>query len=167
MKISIADHYDTTGLIDVNSNPHYEFSQWVHFASINPDWTGHEFTLDDFVSHIASFADDVMYASWAKKPAWYETLSTANWETACAVSGSSPFNEWYAWKDRKTAIAYIDSHFTSQSFLDSFQWIAGEFYAEGDYSSHDPEDGSDLVFTPNSGAPPACLQAMVQAESQF
>jgi len=167
MKYTIADHYDSSGIIDVNSNPHEEFARWQQTARYNLDWGGDEFTLDDFIQHIASLANDSMYAQQAKAPAWYETLSKANWETACAVSGSSPFNEWYAWKDRKTAIAYIGEHFTSQSFIDGFQWINGEFYAEGDYSLNDPEDGSDLVFTPNPGATPASLQEMVQAESQF
>lgn len=157
---TIADHYDSTGIIDVNSNPQEEFARWQQTARYNSDWTGDEFTLDDFIQHIASLANDSMYAQQAKAPAWYETLSKANWETACAVSGSSPFNEWYAWKDRKTAIAYINDHFTSQSFLDKFQDIYGEYYKEADVEV-------EVVYKLKPGAIAANLYEMVRSESEF
>lgn len=158
MKPTIADDYDTTGIIHVNSSPQAEFEEWRKFANITPDWSGDEFTLEDFIQHIAGLAKPSMVARQAKMPMWYETLSLANWETACSVDDSSPFNEWYAWKDRKTAIAYIDKHFTSDTFLDKFQELDGEYYKDADVEV-------EVVYKLKPGAIAANLYEMVRAES--
>lgn len=51
---TIAEHYDTTGIITAASDPAAEFALWQEQARENPaDWTGTEFTIADFEDYIA------------------------------------------------------------------------------------------------------------------
>lgn len=51
---NIAEHWDTSGEINALSDPAEEFAKWQEHAAENPqDWSGDEFTAEDFAEHIA------------------------------------------------------------------------------------------------------------------
>lgn len=51
---NIAEHLDPSGEIHAGSNPAEEFARWQEHAAENPqDWSGEEFTAEDFAEHIA------------------------------------------------------------------------------------------------------------------
>lgn len=104
----------------------------------------------------------VDYKRQPSKPDWYESVDGAIY--ACATSGSSPFNEWYAFRDRAAAIDFIDSTFHSQSFIDGFEWINDDYYRTADVEWVS-EDSDERRLKP--GATPAGIDEMVQAESRF
>lgn len=109
-----------------------------------------------------------LYARQATAPEWFELAQKEGYITACATSGTSPFNEWYAFKDRAQAIRMIDMQFNSQTLVDNFVKIGDEYY---DYDQIDPksmetaDDAEDFALI--EGAKPADLQSMVWAESRF
>lgn len=64
MKTKITDHYDTAGIITGSSDPRAEFALWQAHAAANPsDWTGEEFTLEDFEEHIANLRYDERHSN--------------------------------------------------------------------------------------------------------
>jgi hypothetical protein len=54
-RVTIADHYDPSGIITAASDPEQEFSIWVSWCRVDPndiEWVGDEFTLEDFTDYI-------------------------------------------------------------------------------------------------------------------
>ena len=96
------------------------------------------------------------YAKQAYAPDWYDRHNPLH---VAATSGTSPFNEWYAFQSEQDAHDIAGS-FKSQSFLDEFVNIKGRFY-------HTEDVMWDRDDTPLSEKTPACLQSMVDAESAF
>lgn len=62
---SIADHWDTSGIITKDSDPVEEYERWREFALTSPDWTGLEFSLQTFRDYIDCLKE---VASHAEKP---------------------------------------------------------------------------------------------------
>ena len=54
MAYTIADHWDTERIIDGDSDPVVEFVVWNEYAQLSDDWTGDEFTIEDFSRYIES-----------------------------------------------------------------------------------------------------------------
>ena len=75
--------------------------------------------------------------------------------------GSSPFNEWYEFDDRKEAIDFLAGG-RCQSFVDYFEVVGGEVYNAGDV-----EWGEFGDPTVDDGAKPASLSSIVSAQSRF
>jgi len=51
---NIAEHWDTAGEINAMSDPAEEFAKWQEHAAENPqDWSGDEFTAEDFAAYVA------------------------------------------------------------------------------------------------------------------
>lgn len=103
-----------------------------------------------------------LYARQASKPEWYDEAAKIG-IAACATSGSSPFNEWYAFKDRAAVLNHVGKLFNSQSFVDGFEWAGSEIYRRDDLVFN--EDSEEYSAPEN--AKPADLSEMVQAESRF
>jgi hypothetical protein len=104
----------------------------------------------------------VDYKQQSSKPDWYGSVDGAIYVSA--TSGSSPFNEWYAFRDRMSAIDFIRSTFHSQSFVDGFEFLDGEYYRTDDVEWAS-EDSDERRLKP--GATPAGIDEMIQAESRF
>lgn len=99
-----------------------------------------------------------IYAQTPERPAWH---SSENGLIASATSGSSPFNEWYLFRDRAAALKVVSTTFNSQTFIDRFMEVDGEYY---DLENVEPDGEEWKVRT---GAQAADIQDMVQAESRF
>ena len=102
------------------------------------------------------------YARQSHAPDWYERT---NYLHVCATSGTSPFNEWYAFQSEQEAHDLACS-FKSQSFIDEFV-LVGEGLTSKFYHVADVTFDDDCEATANPGTTPACLQSMVDAESAF
>ena len=103
------------------------------------------------------------YARQSHAPDWYDRLNPLH---VAATSGTSPFNEWYAFQSEQDAHDIAGS-FKSQSFIDEFV-LVGEGSTSKFYHVDDVTMDDDLCdVTANSGTIPACLQSMVDAESAF
>lgn len=51
---NIAEHWDTAGEINAISDAAEEFAKWQEHAAENPqDWSGDEFTAEDFAAYVA------------------------------------------------------------------------------------------------------------------
>ena len=87
------------------------------------------------------------YEQKANKPEWFKSDPRNIY--ASATAGTSPFNEWYEFKDYKEAIESISSLFKSQSFIDRFT-------LSDDGTHYLDEEGLQ-----------ASIQEMVEAESKF
>jgi hypothetical protein len=52
---TIPEHYDTSGIINADSDPAAEFAIWQEGCKNDPQtWTGNEFDLADFEAYIDS-----------------------------------------------------------------------------------------------------------------
>ena len=102
------------------------------------------------------------YAKQAHAPDWYDRT---NYLHVCATSGTSPFNEWYAFQSEQDAHD-IACGFNSQSFIDAFV-LVGEGSTAKFYHMEDVTMDDDCEATANPGTTPACLQSMGDAESAF
>lgn len=88
-----------------------------------------------------------VYSQQSLKPDWFDEVKRLGGIALCATSGSSPFNEWYGFRDRKQAIQWFTEINHSDSWHESFEARDGEIY---------DADGF-----------PACLQSLVYADSRF
>lgn len=108
----------------------------------------------------------MQYAQQRNAPEWYKN-DEGKLYYSCQM-GSSTFNEWYEFDDRKDAIETIKD-FHHQSFLDRFT------YFEWDFFEWDFFDMDDLIFDDclsefvgvKDGCEPADIQSMLDAESPF
>lgn len=103
-----------------------------------------------------------LYARQASKPEWYDEAAKLG-IAACATSGSSPFNEWYAFKDRAAVLDYAGKMFNSQSFVDAFSFAGSEIYRTEDLNWNDDSE----EYSAPEGVSPASLGELVWAESKF
>ena len=111
------------------------------------------------------------YASQSHAPSWFDPAEPLH---VSATSGSSPFNEWYAFNSYEDAY-HVIAGFSSQSFIDDFVQVDDEqeFYHHDDVTSEEvfkrgfPVDGYVTTHKPKEGASPACLQSLIDAESRF
>jgi hypothetical protein len=102
------------------------------------------------------------YSQSAYEPDFYQVAKSAGWLTASVTSGTSPFNEWYAFATRSAAVDFISANFKSQTFLDNYAFVDGEIY---DYDSTESND--DCEITVKAGSKPADLTDIITAESRF
>ena len=106
------------------------------------------------------------YDQQSTKPNWYENDDSKIY--VCATNGTSPFNEWYEFDDRREALELIATTFKAPSFMDQFLWVGKEIYLREDVcpkSIETAENSDDYVILP--GADPADLGDIIAAESRF
>jgi hypothetical protein len=100
------------------------------------------------------------YSQQSSAPEWFQSDKTKIYESA--TMGSSPFNEWYEFDDRKDAIDCLAAG-NNQSFVDDFEVVGDEIYRNDDLEWN--EDADSLTVT--KGAKPASLSSIVSAQSRF
>tara|TARA_R100001591_G_scaffold111551_1_gene123233 strand:+ start:1017 stop:1349 length:333 start_codon:yes stop_codon:yes gene_type:complete len=106
------------------------------------------------------------YEQSASPPEWFRTDESRLYFSA--TSGSSPFNEWYEFKDRADALKYIAEMFHSATFVDHFVWFQGEFYEYDQFKPESIETADDIEgYVLKDGAKVADLGDMIEAESPF
>ena len=164
------DNYTFTPDEFVGSHPDAP-NVWSIAGNIEQDeeWIRDEFqrTLEDVMSQgdfwvfeTPEEKPDTEYVCQANKPDWYGASESRLYYSA--TSGSSPFNEWYSFKDRAEALRFINDTFKSQSYVDRFTWYNGELY-----------DGEDVLFNDEDEATPVDVEAVsdicdvIAAESRF
>lgn len=106
------------------------------------------------------------YKQSTTPPYWFQSDESKLYFSA--TSGSSPFNEWYEFKDREDALKLISAAFDSQSFVDRFMWFQGEVYEYDDFTPESMETAlceDDYVL--QDGAEVADIGEMIEAESRF
>lgn len=92
------------------------------------------------------------YAKQPHKPDWYQSDDSKIY--GCAVFGTSPFNEWYEFKDHEDALDLIKV-FNSVSCIDEFN---GEYYRT--------EESRTKAGGRSTGRPPVSHQGKSRRESQ-
>lgn len=108
----------------------------------------------------------MQYSKQSTAPEWFQSDDSKIYHSA--TSGSSPFNEWYEFDDRKDALELVSSAFNSQSFEDRFTWHDGEIYEYDQFTEESmkiAESGDDYIL--KEGAEVADLGEMIEAESRF
>ena len=106
---------------------------------------------------------ETKYNQQATRPEWWADNDSDTIRIA-VTSGSSPFNEWYQFANRKEALDFIRETFNSQSYIDQFTWADdGELYHTDDVVWS--EDGESNA--PKTNAEPAALLCICSAESRF
>jgi len=106
------------------------------------------------------------YKQQAHKPSWYESDDSKIYHKV--TSGSSPFNEWYEFDNRKDALDHVALCFYSDSFWQRFSFHNGEIYDDYQFtfeSINSAASGDDWIL--KLDAKPACIQEMIEAESRF
>jgi hypothetical protein len=104
----------------------------------------------------------MQYVQNSSAPSWFDSDDSKIYVSA--TSGSSPFNEYYEFEDRADALNLIAKTFSSQSFIDRFEWCDGEIY-DCEWVGYDDEEG--FPFLLSGEANPADLSEIVEAESRF
>jgi len=99
------------------------------------------------------------YSQQSSAPKWFQSDESKIYESA--TMGSSPFNEWYEFDDRKDAIIALAAG-NNQSFVDDFEVVGDEIY-----NTEDVEWGEFGDPTVDDGAEPASLSSIVSAQSRF
>ena len=84
-----------------------------------------------------------------------------------ATMGSSPNNEWYAFRDRAAAVSHIRNTFERQAFVDEYTYLdeTSEYYRTDDLEA--TETDYEITYTVPEGIEPAGLGEMIQCESRF
>lgn len=70
------------------------------------------------------------YTQQANAPSWYG-FDKSNFEYYSVCMGSSPFNEWYSFENRKEAVEFFTMS-ENQRFIDNFYIKGDEIYWERD-----------------------------------
>lgn len=63
---TIAEHWDTAAIITSKSDPVREFQLWREHAAQSPDWTGDEFSYEDFRAYIESLPSETTEAKFRR-----------------------------------------------------------------------------------------------------
>lgn len=103
-------------------------------------------------------ATEYNYAQQSRQPDWFDPNNALH---VSATSGSSPFNEWYAFESRRQAVADL-SGAANQSYVDNFVELDGEIYHTDDV---DFDEFGNSAIRPS--ARPADLAEIVRAQSRF
>lgn len=105
------------------------------------------------------------YKQSTTPPYWFQSDDTKLYRAT--TSGSSPFNEWYEFKDREDALKLIAT-FDSQSFVDRFVWFQGEIYDYDQFTPESMETADDVDgYLLKDDAEVADIGEMIEAESRF
>jgi hypothetical protein len=114
----------------------------------------------------------MLYHQGAHAPDWWDLLKKYAREAEVilesATMGSSPNNEWYAFRDRPAAISHIRSLFERQAFVDNYTYLdeEAEFYLTDDLEATETEDG-EISYSIPVGVKPASIADMIACESRF
>jgi len=100
------------------------------------------------------------YHRGANAPEWFDKSDPYHYDI---TSGSSPFNEWYAFENDEDVHGLAHS-FESQSFIDGFVFIKSE---NSFYHLEDAMTYSIDQFKPKKDTLPADARSMLEAESPF
>jgi hypothetical protein len=111
------------------------------------------------------------YHRGASAPDWWDIIQDSPESTIILESagmGSSPSNEWYAFRNRAAAVSHIRSTFDRQAFVDNYTYISdtSEYYRTDDLESTETEDG-EISYRIPAGVKPASLADMIACESRF
>lgn len=126
--------------------------------------------INEALSELKSIG--MLYHRGAHAPDWWDLLKNHARESEIilesATMGSSANNEWYAFRDRPSAINQIRSLFERQAFVDNYTYLddAAEFYRTEDLEATETEDG-EIVYTIPEGVTPASIAEMIACESRF
>lgn len=101
----------------------------------------------------------VCYDIGSTAPDWWTKAPKQN--RVSATSGSSHSNEWYVFKDEQSLIDWASINFISSRFIEDYIFIDDSFYLSEECI------GSEDGIIPISGAKPACIQELVNSESNF
>lgn len=103
---------------------------------------------------------DFKYHRGAYAPEWFDKTEPNHYDI---TSGSSPFNEWYAFKNDED-VHELAHGFENQSFIDGFVFveIRNSFYHVEDAMTY----GIDQ-FKPKENSSPADARSILEAESAF
>lgn len=107
----------------------------------------------------------VLYAKQPRKPEWFDESNPMH---LSATSGSSPFNEWYAFQTRRDAVEWLRDTNPPQPFVDKYILFNNDYYEWDAFTPESVEtmqDADDLVLKP--GAEPADLSDLVADASRF
>ena len=111
------------------------------------------------------------YHQGAHAPDWWDIIQDSPESEIIlesATMGSSPNNEWYAFRDRAAAVSHIRSAFDRQAFVDNYTYIdeTSEYYRTDDLDATETDDG-EISYSIPSGVKPASLAEMIACESRF
>lgn len=130
----------------------------------------------EYLAEIAGDLDHIrsegyIYCQETGSPEWWDIIAASPASTIIlesARNGSSPWNEWYAFRDRPAAINQIRSLFERQAFVDNYTYIdeTSEFYRTDDLEATETEDGG-IAYSVPAGVKPASLAEMIACESRF
>ena len=99
------------------------------------------------------------YARQSSKPEWFDSSNPLHF---CDTSGSSPFNEWAGFYNEDQAREWINSAANnSQSFIDSFESVDGQYYEVNDLDYSEDSKTSEITAKPKSGARPSSTADLV------
>ena len=128
-----------------------------------------------FLQGILDALDQIVSVGWIYYqgkggPEWYSILSKSKESTillGSATMGSSPNNEWYAFRDRAAAVSHIRNTFERQAFVDNYTYLdeTSEYYRTDDLEA--TETDYEITYTVPEGIEPAGLGEMIQCESRF
>lgn len=112
-----------------------------------------------------TFPTPFKYHRGANAPEWFDKSDPYHYDI---TSGSSPFNEWYAFENDEDVHELAHS-FESQSFIDGFIFVVSEniYYHFDDVVGHLNDDKCSYHYTPKEGTSPADARSMLEAESPF
>ena len=108
---------------------------------------------------------DFRYYQGPYQPDWFDSADPYHYDI---TSGTSPFNEWYAF-GHDDDVHELAHSFTSQTFIDDFVFLEDEnkWYDIDDVNEHINDDECSFSFTPKPKTSPADARAMLEAESRF
>lgn len=92
--IAIETHWDTGAIITADSDASEEFRTWQEFAKSDAEWTGEEFTEQDFADYIGTLQHEAEQATAAAIAAAIESAAAdlANVHYASELGNLPP--EW-------------------------------------------------------------------------
>lgn len=104
-------------------------------------------------------------------PYWWDIIKHSRESTIMlesATMGSSPNNEWYAFRDRAAAVSQIRETFNRQAFVDNYTYLdeTSEYYRTDDLDATEATEG-EIVYTIPKGVKPASIAEMIACESRF